>query len=175
MGKRVEIWSRSEGYLRDLAFMLRSSFSPGIFRRRVRPFSVSSRVWNTPFSQPSSRDGTEGVSDNRESNPTPPSDPPSHSYSPSISSSSSNDYSPPRDSVPLIPPYDLTVVKQRLREWSDQAAITVRTRADEFTTTTKTTLSQLGLHLNKATGYEEIELLKRQVVEQGMPVHLHET
>ena len=66
------------------------------------------------------------------------------------------------------PTYDLDFVKQRLREWSGQAAITVRNRADDFTANTKTTLSQLGLHLNKVTGYEAIEALKRDVVNQGV-------
>ncbi|KAJ7695705.1 Mdm33 family-domain-containing protein [Mycena rosella] len=56
--------------------------------------------------------------------------------------------------------------KHRLREWTDNTAIAVRGRADEFTSTTKTTLSQLGFQLNKMTGYEEIETLKRRVVEQ---------
>lgn len=57
-----------------------------------------------------------------------------------------------------------------MRQWTDKTAITVRSRADEFTSTTKSTLSQLGLQLNKVTGYEEIEALKRQVVEQGVYV-----
>ncbi|KAJ7505543.1 Mdm33 family-domain-containing protein [Mycena galericulata] len=57
-------------------------------------------------------------------------------------------------------------LKDRLRQWTDNTALTVRTRADEFTSTTKTTLSQLGFHLNRMTGYEEIESLKRRVVEQ---------
>ncbi|KAJ6557234.1 Mdm33 family-domain-containing protein [Mycena vulgaris] len=57
-------------------------------------------------------------------------------------------------------------LKDRLRKWTDNTAIAVRGRADEFTSTTKTTLSQLGFQLNKMTGYEEIEALKRRVVEQ---------
>ncbi|KAJ6466420.1 Mdm33 family-domain-containing protein [Mycena sanguinolenta] len=57
-------------------------------------------------------------------------------------------------------------LKERVRQWTEQGAIAVRTRADEFTTNTRTALSQLGLRLNKITGYEEIEALKRQVVEQ---------
>lgn len=61
-------------------------------------------------------------------------------------------------------------LKERIRQWTDKSAIVVRTRADEFTSSTKSTLSQLGLHLNKMTGYEEIEALKRQVVEQGVYV-----
>ncbi|KAF7346046.1 NADPH--cytochrome P450 reductase [Mycena sanguinolenta] len=61
------------------------------------------------------------------------------------------------------PPSEL---KERVRQWTEKSAIAVRTRADEFTSNTRIVLSQLGLHLNKITGYEEIEALKRQVVEQ---------
>ncbi|KAJ7134350.1 Mdm33 family-domain-containing protein [Mycena epipterygia] len=57
-------------------------------------------------------------------------------------------------------------LKDRLRKWTDNTAIAVRDRADEFTSTTKTTLSQLGFQLNRMTGYEEIEALKRRVAEQ---------
>ncbi|KAF9463015.1 Mdm33 family-domain-containing protein, partial [Collybia nuda] len=60
-----------------------------------------------------------------------------------------------------LPPYSLEVVKRQLREWTGQAAIIVRTRADDFTAQTKTTFSQLGSQLNKVTGYEVIEALKR--------------
>ncbi|KAJ7644314.1 Mdm33 family-domain-containing protein [Roridomyces roridus] len=64
-----------------------------------------------------------------------------------------------------------TELKDRLRQWTDQTALTVRTRADEFTSTTKAALSKLGFHLNKATGYEEIETLKRRVVEQELRIN----
>ncbi|KAJ3516596.1 hypothetical protein NLJ89_g1027 [Agrocybe chaxingu] len=62
--------------------------------------------------------------------------------------------------------YDLDLVKNRIREWTEQATIAIRNRADDFTANTKTTFSQLGAHLNKVTGYEDIEALKRGVVEQ---------
>jgi sensitive to high expression protein 9 len=58
-------------------------------------------------------------------------------------------------------------VKQRIREWTEQATIALRNRADDFTASTKTTFSHLGSQLNRVTGYEEIEALKRGVVEQG--------
>ena len=63
---------------------------------------------------------------------------------------------------------DLEAVKLRIREWTDQAAINIRERADDFTAQSKATFSQLGAHLNKVTGYEEIEALKREVVQQGL-------
>ncbi|TFK19998.1 hypothetical protein FA15DRAFT_626009 [Coprinopsis marcescibilis] len=66
----------------------------------------------------------------------------------------------------LLSASELEAVKQRIREWTQQTAITIRTRADGFTATTKTTFSRLGAELNKVTGYEEIEALKRGVVTQ---------
>ncbi|KAF9561344.1 sensitive to high expression protein 9 [Agrocybe pediades] len=62
--------------------------------------------------------------------------------------------------------YDLELVKKRIREWAEQATIALRHRADDFTAATKTTFSQLGSELNRVTGYEEIEALKKGVVEQ---------
>jgi len=66
----------------------------------------------------------------------------------------------------VLSSYDLAIVKQRIRGWTEQAALTVRNRADDFTAHTKTTFSQLGSHLNRVTGYEEIEVLKKEIVEQ---------
>ena len=69
---------------------------------------------------------------------------------------------------PSEPPRNnLDELKTRLLELSNTTALKLRTRADDFTETTRTTFSQLGAQLNKVTGYGEIEALKRQVVEQG--------
>ena len=46
-------------------------------------------------------------------------------------------------------------------------AINIRKRADGFTAVTQTLFSELGGQLNRATGYEEIELLKKKVEAQG--------
>ncbi|KAF9046477.1 Mdm33 family-domain-containing protein [Panaeolus papilionaceus] len=56
---------------------------------------------------------------------------------------------------------DLEIVKYRIQEWTEKATICLRNKADDFTANTKTTFSQLGQHLNKVTGYEEIEALKK--------------
>ncbi|KAG6878096.1 hypothetical protein C0993_012423 [Termitomyces sp. T159_Od127] len=61
---------------------------------------------------------------------------------------------------------DLDALKQRVREWRDQAVVSFRNRADEFTAKSKVTFSQLGSELNRVTGYEVIDALKREVVEQ---------
>ncbi len=95
--------------------------------------------------------------------PSPGSTPPRHEPESSEAAKQPSDPSSSKAEAPV----DLQQVKNRLLEWSDQAAITLRTRADDFTETTKSTFSQLGAQLNKVTGYEEIEILKRQVVEQG--------
>ncbi|KXN88142.1 hypothetical protein AN958_07601 [Leucoagaricus sp. SymC.cos] len=76
------------------------------------------------------------------------------------------------DSWKELSQYDLEVVKQRIREWTDQAAVTLRERADGFTAQTKTTFSQLGAELNRVTGYEEIEALKKEVVAQEEKIKL---
>ena len=64
--------------------------------------------------------------------------------------------------------YDLDVVKQRIRDRMNQTAVTLRQRADGLTVETKTKFLKLGAELNKVSGYEEIEALKKEVVEQGM-------
>ncbi|TFK70368.1 hypothetical protein BDN72DRAFT_766599 [Pluteus cervinus] len=102
-------------------------------------------------------------SESRLHNPETPSPP---------STSTANAADPPVDTqandTSSIDKIDLSVavVKDRFREWSERAAIAIRHRADDFTQSTRKTFSQLGTHLNKVTGYEEIEALKKQVVDQ---------
>jgi sensitive to high expression protein 9 len=99
--------------------------------------------------------------------------PPSKSQEPPLpdtppaASSRSDSASGKPDSWKELSQYDLDVVKQRIRDWTEQAAINLRERADGFTAQTKTRFSQLGAELNKATGYEEIEALKKEVAAQG--------
>ncbi|KAJ2913675.1 hypothetical protein MD484_g6736, partial [Candolleomyces efflorescens] len=75
------------------------------------------------------------------------------------------------DVLSTLPTLHLDEVKQRIRHWTEHAAVTIRERADEFTARTKTQFSQLGAHLNKVTGYEEIEALKRDVVAQEQRIN----
>ncbi|KAG6854679.1 hypothetical protein C0991_003328 [Blastosporella zonata] len=73
----------------------------------------------------------------------------------------------PLEKQPLpLSQIDLEELKQRLRSWRHQAAVLFRTRADDFTARSKVTFSQLGSELNRVTGYEVIDALKREVVEQ---------
>ncbi|KZT28873.1 hypothetical protein NEOLEDRAFT_1145623 [Neolentinus lepideus HHB14362 ss-1] len=61
---------------------------------------------------------------------------------------------------------DIAAAQERLRAWSENSAIAIRKRADEFTASALSTFAQLGGHLNRVTGYDEIEALKGRVVEQ---------
>ncbi|KAF7297725.1 NADPH--cytochrome P450 reductase [Mycena kentingensis (nom. inval.)] len=103
----------------------------------------------------------------------------SSSNSEADASASSSSTSPPPSSEPNpnpdpnpnLNPETPPELASRLRKWSEDTAIAARTRADEFSATARTTLSQLGLQLNRITGYEEIEALKRRVVEQEIRIN----
>ena len=71
--------------------------------------------------------------------------------------------------------YDLGTIKQRIGDWMTLATAAfrqqtddLRLRADHLTQKTATRFFQLGSQLNRVTGYEQIEVLKQRVVEQGM-------
>ncbi|KAL1719661.1 Mdm33 family-domain-containing protein [Schizophyllum commune] len=66
----------------------------------------------------------------------------------------------------------LAQLQTRLREFAEQTAIAVRNRADDFTARSKSTFSQLGAELNRVTGYEEIDALKKDVV--ARETHINE-
>ena len=65
------------------------------------------------------------------------------------------------------PKYSPIVVRNRLRAWSEVAAVAFQKHSDTLALTTKSVFSQLGSQLNKVSGYEEIEALKQRVKEQG--------
>ena len=67
---------------------------------------------------------------------------------------------------------DIEAVRSRLKVWGVLASSSLRRRADQFSKKATTTFSHLGLHLNRVTGYEEIDALKKQVVEQGTVLQL---
>ena len=127
-----------------------------------RQLSTSTSSWN--ISRPTTTDPNDGQS-KQEVLPSLLPDPRDEfiktSSSPAESKTSESSESPKLSS------YHAEIVKQRIREWAEQGAIVLRDRADGFTATTKATFSQLGSELNRVTGYEEIEALKRKVVEQG--------
>ncbi len=108
--------------------------------------------------------------------PTEPA-PPSHESTSQDSTTHVKDTDAPADlpssetARSTLGPVDVEEMKERLRSWSENAAILVRERADRYTAVAATTFGQLGRELNKVTGYGEIESLKRQVAEQGMLSH----
>ncbi|EPQ54748.1 hypothetical protein GLOTRDRAFT_111396 [Gloeophyllum trabeum ATCC 11539] len=123
----------------------------------LRQFSYSSR-WLETKPQP-----TPG---NAFHDPTlpPPSDASTDSSSPPSQSQPDAEASASSSAKPTA--VDVAAAQERLRGWSESKAIALRKRADDLTASMLTTFSQLGSHLNKFTGYDEIEALKRRVVEQ---------
>ncbi|KAF9534515.1 Mdm33 family-domain-containing protein [Crepidotus variabilis] len=89
----------------------------------------------------------------------------------SVSTLQSTSTRKPESASEHLSEYDPAILKKRLREWTEQVAITLRHRADDFTTRSKTTFSHLGAELNKVTGYEEIEALKKGVSVQEQRIH----
>jgi hypothetical protein len=63
--------------------------------------------------------------------------------------------------------YGVASVGGRIRGWVERTVVALRNRAGDVTTSTQSNLSRLGSQINQVTGYEEIEALKKQVVEQG--------
>lgn len=53
------------------------------------------------------------------------------------------------------------------RRWSEQKFITLRQRTDSLIARMADSFTRLGGEINRVTGYDEIEALKRQVVSQG--------
>lgn len=70
-------------------------------------------------------------------------------------------------SFTTLTPVDVEAVRNRLKEWGVLASSSLQQRVDHFSKKASTTFSHLGLYLNRVTGYEEIEALKKQVVAQG--------
>ena len=135
--------------------MLRKSLSISPF---VRQFSTSRTAWNLQISKV---DNKRVVGDSRTSSVTKESTTPTSSEPTSFEKLECTD-------ARTRSPHQLDFLKQRLRSWSEQAAIALRIKADDFTASTKSTFSHLGSELNRVTGYDEIEVLKRGIVEQGL-------
>ncbi|KIM66615.1 hypothetical protein SCLCIDRAFT_1211050 [Scleroderma citrinum Foug A] len=64
------------------------------------------------------------------------------------------------------PTFRFEILKGRMREWSGVTVMTLQHRVDVYSGRATTMFFQLAQHLNRATGYDAIDLLKRRVVEQ---------
>ncbi|KAF9485875.1 hypothetical protein BDN70DRAFT_927217 [Pholiota conissans] len=151
--------------------MLRRPLSkPSVFRQ----FSSSSAIWNArpPQAVTQEKRAQDVQHLDNASTPTPPEDFRTESPSPTHPDVNSSTRSGPSDTHEALPPYDLELVKQRIRTWSENAAIALRNKVDDFTASTQTTFSQLGSELNRVTGYDEIEVLKRGIVEQEERINM---
>lgn len=70
----------------------------------------------------------------------------------------------------LTTPTELERTKQSLAVWKDATLNLVRARAQKASEDAAVQLNELGGKLNKVTGYDAIEELKRKVVERGEPL-----
>ncbi|CAL1713360.1 unnamed protein product [Somion occarium] len=94
-------------------------------------------------------------------------DPPSNSSSGNPSSTVSTDEAIAAASgLSKEESIQLEKLKQVIREWTETTSRTIRKQADAYTARAASTFAQLGSELNKVTGYEEIETLKKRVREQ---------
>ena len=146
--------------------MLRISRSSRQLPLLRRQLSTSPSPWN--ISRPPTTDLNREQSKQEDLPSQLPDDPPDvvKTSSPPVAESKTSSES--SSESPRLSSYHAEIVKQRIREWAEHGAIVLRNRADGFTATTKATFSQLGSELNRVTGYEEIEALKRKVVDQGI-------
>ena len=80
-------------------------------------------------------------------------------HSPSTPSSSS--------SLKSREPTGVEDVQSIIRGWSERQFIGLRQRTDSLVARLATSFTRLGGEINRVTGYDEIESLKRQVVSQG--------
>jgi hypothetical protein len=60
-------------------------------------------------------------------------------------------------------------VQSIIRHWSERQFIGLRQRTDTLVARLATSFTRLGGEINRVTGYDEIESLKRRVVSQGTP------
>lgn len=125
---------------------LRPRFTPPLRPPRLSPRSFYSTT-STPSSKPSNNVNTE-----------PAAGPSQPAVQPEAET--------PRDQR-------VEELKQLLKDWVERTSTLIRNRADGYTVHAAATFAQLGKELNKVTGYGEIELLKRQVVDQGAYLWLY--
>lgn len=123
-------------------------------RRLQRAYSTRG-AGVTPASETSSRDNHTPTSENPPTVET-------HAAGPSSGQTQA------QTSLNSSPPIDAEALWTRLRDWGVLTSSLLGRRADQFSNKATTTFSNLGQHLNRVTGYEEIEALKRQVVAQGI-------
>ncbi|KAJ4470162.1 sensitive to high expression protein 9 [Lentinula aciculospora] len=166
----------------------------------LRHYQPSTSTWNRSSTKPTLADepGNEqspkstttltsessGIIDSDQSSPssssisTSTSNPTSTSASASTSTSTSSrstSISPGNSEIEEAQKKSLDTLRETLLKWSNDRASQFRRKADDFTGATKARLSGLGAELNKVTGYEEIDALKRQVVEQDTEARIEST
>jgi len=87
--------------------------------------------------------------------------------SPSQSTPDSTIPSPSSDPVSNKASEDIESAQSIIRRWSERNSIALRQHTDNLIARLAVSFTRLGGEINRVTGYDEIEALKRQVVSQG--------
>ena len=99
----------------------------------------------------------------------------SHLIDPSAerASNTSSENSPstplPSSGLKSSEPSDAEDMQTIIRRWSERHFIGLRQCTDSVVARLATSFTRLGGEINRVTGYEEIESLKRRVISQGTP------
>jgi len=91
---------------------------------------------------------------------------PSAERASNISSENSPTTPLPSSSLKSREPSDVEDMQSIIRSWSERHFIGLRQRTDSLVARLATSFTRLGGEINRVTGYDEIESLKRQVVSQ---------
>ncbi len=129
-------------------------------------FYSATQPWRTQHTQDQSQRQASSSGSN-ETPSTSTSDPSTTEAGPSSHSHPPLAHSAPETSKTPVEAVDVEQVKEKLRTWAENAAVALRGRADQYTSSAIKSFAQLGRELNKVTGYQEIEALKRAVASQG--------
>ncbi|KAI0770374.1 Mdm33 family-domain-containing protein [Fomes fomentarius] len=158
---RRALWTPTS-VIRPLAFYTATPRSTLCYRSI--PNSLS-RYYSTPVQPPDHKQG-----------PPPPTEPPSSPDDATSSLTKASVTSPETEPIASASEKNANVdqlndVKIRVKEWSHDTLKDMRQYSDDFTARVARSFAQLGRELNKVTGYEEIEVLKRKVVEQEARIY----
>ncbi|KAJ3982799.1 Mdm33 family-domain-containing protein [Lentinula detonsa] len=161
---------------------LRASLAKTKHSFHHRHYHPSASIWNASTKKPTSPDQPGNKHEPKPSTSTLETpeiinpDQASSSSSSTTSTSTSDPTTPASSSSPSsieeTQEKSLDELRGTLLKWTNAWAYQFRRKADDLTGATKTRLFGLGAELNKVTGYEEIDALKRQVVEQEARIEI---
>lgn len=134
-----------------------------MLRTTIRP-ALTHSLYCLPHSCPSRRATRHSTAESSEARVF---NPPSNSVLPADPRSSSPTHGSATEAVDVQPAAGFTIIKSRMQKWATVVAVTTRQHTDSLLLKAHNEFSQLAGHLNHATGYDAIDVLKRQVADQG--------